>query len=175
MRPTWFVGLHALLVGVVTLVGLIFLLNPCGGGGDLCLGGIVALWGFAFAGWGAVGLVTWRAAHRAGPLLVWDAVMLAVTGDMVLSIGGYDTSLLAPASFAALLVAIAASALAGRAVAPHRFESVLVVVALVVILALAGAGGLAVLIAGVLALGVGWLVNRAQPRPAAATQPGPVP
>jgi hypothetical protein len=165
---TWFFGLHALLIAVITVVGLIFLANPCGGG-DLCLGGVVALWALGFAGWGVVGLVVWRALRRAGPLLVWDAIVLAVAGDMLLSTLGLDASLLAPAAFATVLAAIAGAVLAGRAVAVHRAESVLAVVVLIFILALAGAGGLAVLLAGLLALGAGWLANRAAPpRPVAA-------
>jgi hypothetical protein len=157
--PRLFVGLHAALIAVIALFGLSFLLDPCGGGGDLCLGGAIGLAALGIAALGAVGIAIWLFGHRASPLLVLDS-LLAVLGVAVL----FEVGSHGPLQFAlgALLMAglgLAATALAGRAVAPHRIERLVAVAGLVgvAILAGGGQGGLAIVALGLVALGAGWL------------------
>lgn len=158
--PTLFVGVHLALAALLALFGLSFIADPCGGGGDLCLGGIAALFAFAAAGLGALGLVIWRLRRRASPLIVWDSALLALSGFVYLSTSPYGpTTPLLGAELIALFGLLAA-ALAGMAVVTHRIERLLVVAALVAIAVLGGEGGIAVLGIGLLALGVGWLFAR---------------
>jgi hypothetical protein len=51
-------GLHLAVAGAIAVLGLSFLLDPCGGGGDLCLGGSLGLAAvLLYSGGGTVGLV----------------------------------------------------------------------------------------------------------------------
>ena len=159
--PRLFVGLHAALLIVITLAGLSFLLDPCGGGGDLCLGGVVGLTILGVALAGAVGIVIWLAAQRASPLLVLDCMILTVAVYLLLSADPYgpQTTLLVGQLLAVL--ALPSAALAGARVATHRIESVGAAVVLVGIGAFAG-GGVGVPAFGLLALGAGWLWARSR-------------
>jgi hypothetical protein len=163
--PTPFVGVHGALVVLVALLGLTFLLDPCGGGGDLCLGGAVGLMALAVAGFGAIGLAVWRFARRGSPLLVLDCVLVALLGPSALANAGYGPASLAAAAFMGIvLLALVGAVLAGRVVAPNRGEAI---VALAVMAGLAtqrDAGGIGVAVVGVVALALGWIVARTVPR-----------
>jgi hypothetical protein len=135
--PTPFVGIHLGLAFLVAVFGLSFLADPCGGGGDLCLGGAVGLFALGIAAIGGIGLAVWQFAHRASPLLVWDCVLLAMSGFIVLSGGGYSPILLTLSALLATLLSLAGAALTGRAVIRHRIEP-LVAVALTVLLVIVG-------------------------------------
>ena len=155
-----FVGIHAALVAILALLGLSFLADPCGGGGDLCLGGALGLGTLGVAAFGAAGIVIWWAAHRASPLLVFDSTLTVVGGYSILEAGGSGPTLFRLGTFLITVVGVAGTFLAGRAVAAHRVERLLALAALVGVVVLGGAGGsVAVLILGLLALGLG-LVSR---------------
>lgn len=159
--PTLFVGIHLALVSTIALFGLPFLLDPCGGGGDLCLGGAVGLTSLGAAAAGAVGIFIWWAVQRASPLLVFDAALASVGGYLLVQAPGAGPALIDLGLLAITGLGLAGAALAGRAVAAHRLEPVLAVATLVGIVILAGEGGLAVLALGLLALGAGRLWTRA--------------
>ena len=74
------VRIHGALVAIVALFGISFLADPCSGGGDLCLGGVVGLVALAYAGIGIGAITTWWLAHRASPLLVWDSIIVTLAG-----------------------------------------------------------------------------------------------
>jgi hypothetical protein len=156
--PTLFVGVHLALVGLVALFGLVFLANPCGG--DLCLGGIAALFAFGVAGLGVLGLGIWRIRRRASPLLAWDSAMLAGAGGLLASTYPYGPDTTRVGVELVLFAALPAAVLAGMAVAPHRMERLGAIAAFIAIGVLGGEGGLAVLGCGLLALAAGWLFIR---------------
>ena len=162
--PTPLVGVHGALSVLVALLGLSFLFDPCGGGGDLCLGGVVGLMALAVAGFGAIGLASWRFGRRASPLLVLDCLLIAALGPSALAASGYGSANLATSGLMLIvLLALVGAALAGRAVAPHRREAI---VALVVMAGLAtqrDAGGIGVLVVGITALALGWVLARTMP------------
>jgi len=173
--PTLFTGVHGALVIVIALFGLTFLLDPCGGGGDFCLGGLVAVSSFGVAGVGAVGLAVWRFGRRASPLLVFDCLLVAVLGPIAIS-----SSPDGPASLAvlglqiSLLLALAGAAISGRAVVAHRIEAILSLGVLAGLATLRDAGGIGVLIVGLVALAVGWGLTR-MARASPATEPTSAP
>jgi hypothetical protein len=157
--PRLFVALHVGLIAVLTLFGLSFLLDPCGGGGDLCLGGAVGLATLVVAAYGGVGIVIWVAGHRASPLLVLDCLLVILGVTIVFDVGSDGP---ATTSLGGLLMAglgLPAAVLAGRAVATHWIERLVAVAGLlgVAVLAGGGAGGLGVVALGLVALGAGWL------------------
>ena len=165
--PTLFVGVHLALVGLIALLGLSFLANPCGG--DLCLGGIGALFAFGVAGMGILGLGIWRVWRHASPLLVWDCTLLVFAGSLLVSIYPYGPATTRVGAEVATFFALPGAALAGMAVWPHRIERLGAIAAFIAIGVLQGGGGIAVASCGLLALGVGWLVRRmpAAPSPTA--------
>jgi hypothetical protein len=160
--PTLFVGLHAALVSVIALFGLSFLADPCGGG-DLCLGGILGLVTLGVAAFGAVGIVIWRAGHRASPLLVLDCALVALAGYTLFQISPYGPALVMLGALLTAALGLPGAVLAGRAVMTHRIERLLAVAALAGVAVFGGGGGVAVLGLGLLALGAGWLLARPQP------------
>ena len=152
-----FVGLHLALVAVVAAFGLSFLLDPCGGGGDLCLGGALGLVTLGVAAVGVVGIVIWWGTKRASPLLVLDSVLVAFGGFTTIEIGPYGPATTTLGTALLVAVGVPAGALAGRAVAGHRIERLLAIAALAGVAILGGGGGaLAVLVIGLLALAAGW-------------------
>jgi hypothetical protein len=157
---TLFVGVHAALAIVIALFGLSFLLDPCGGGGDLCLGGVIGTTALAAAAIGAVGIVVWSAAHRASPLLVFDATLGSVGGYFLLESFGGGPALLELSIVAVTTLGLVGAALSGRAVVAHRLERLLAMAALATTVVLFGVGGIAILAVGMLALGAGALVAR---------------
>ncbi|MBI2780442.1 MAG: hypothetical protein HYX55_01435 [Chloroflexi bacterium] len=158
--PTLFVGLHLALAIILSLFGLSFIADPCGGGGDLCLGGGLGLIAFGIAAAGVVGVVVWGIWRRASPLLVWDAAILTLAGSILLNAAPGGQGLLLVGSLLAALFSLAGAVQAGREVASHRVEPVLATVALAGGVILLGQGGVVVLVLGLLALGVGWLLAR---------------
>jgi hypothetical protein len=159
--PTLFVGVHGALVVLVALLGLSFLLDPCPGGGDLCLGGVLGLISLGVAGYGAVGLTAWRFERRASPLLVLDCLLVAVLGPIGISAAGDGpTSLAVFGLQIALLFALVGVAITGRAVVAHRLETILSLAVLASLATLPEAGGIGVLIVGMAGLAVGWALTR---------------
>lgn len=159
--PTPFVGLHAALAVLIALFGLSFIADPCGGGGDLCLGGVLGLWTLGAAGFGAIGLAIWQVLKRASPLLVWDSALLALAGGILVSTSGDGPLTTMLGLVLIVLLAFPGAALAARSVATNRIETLVVVVLLVGTAAYLGDdGGVAVLAIGLLALGGGWLLAR---------------
>jgi hypothetical protein len=174
--PAPSVGVHGAVVVLIALLGLTFLLDPCGGGGDLCLGGVVGLMALAVAGFGAIGLAAWQFGRRGSPLLVLDCVLVALLGPDVLANAGYGPASLAGAGFmAVVLLALVGAVMAGRAVAPNRVESVLALVVMAGLATQRDTGGIGVAIVGVVALALGWILARTvPPPPATANPPAPV-
>ena len=169
--PTPFVGVHGALSALVALLGLSFLFDPCGGGGDLCLGGVVGLMALGVAGFGAIGLGVWRFGRRASPLLVLDCLLIAVLGPSALAASGYGPANLTTSGLVVIvLLALVGAALAGRAVAPHRVEAILALVIMAGLATQRDAGGIGVPIIGLIALGLGWILARTM-SPAAVTPP----
>ena len=170
--PTPFVGVHGALVVLVALLGLTFLLDPCGGGGDLCLGGVVGLMALAVAGFGAIGLAAWRFGRRGSPLLVLDCVLVAVLGPSAIANAGYGPATLAGAGFMGIvLLALVGAVMAGRAVAPNRAEAILALAVMAGLATQRDAGGIGMLVVGVIALALGWAL--AQTMPPAVLDGGP--
>src|SRR6476661_3421274 len=164
--------MHGALVALVALLGLSFLADPCGGGGDLCLGGVVGLMALAVAGFGAIGLAAWRFGRRASPLLVLDCLLIAALGPSALAASGYGTANLATAGLVVIvLLALVGAALAARAVAPHRFEAILALVVMAGLATQRDAGGIAVPVIGLIALALGWILVRTVSPPAANAPP----
>jgi len=159
--PTPLVGVHGAISGLVALLGLSFLFDPCGGGGDLCLGGVVGLMALAVAAFGAIGIAAWRFGRRASPLLILDCLLIAALGPSALAASGYGPANLATSGLVLIvLLSLVGAALAARAVVSHRVEAV---VALVIVAGLAtqrDAGGIGVLATGVIALALGWVLAR---------------
>ena len=171
--PAPFVGVHGALVVLVALLGLTFLLDPCGGGGDLCLGGVVGLMALAVAGFGAIGLAAWRFGRRGSPLLVLDCVLVALLGPSAVANAGYGLATLAGAGFMGIvLLALVGAVMAGRVVAPNRPEAVLALAVLAGLATQRDAGGIGVAVVGVVALALGWILARTvPPMPATETSP----
>ena len=169
--PTPFVGVHGALSALVALLGLSFLFDPCGGGGDLCLGGVVGLMALGVAGFGAIGLGAWRFGRRASPLLLLDCLLIAVLGPSAFAASGYGPANLATSGLVVIvLLALVGAALAGRVVAPHRVEAILALVIMAGLATQRDAGGIGVPIIGVIALGLGWVLARTM-SPAAVNAP----
>jgi len=154
--PTRFVGVQLALALIVALFGLSFIADPCGGGGDLCLGGALGLFALGIAGLGGAGIVIWLIGGRALPLLVWDAALAVVGGAVLLSAAPSGNGLLQLAALGATFLGLAGAVLAGREVATHRIERVIAVAALAGAVVVLGAGGVAILVVGLVALFVGW-------------------
>src|SRR6188474_1414431 len=95
--------------------------NPCGGGGDLCLGGLVGLMALGVAGIGLLGLGLWLIWQRATLLVLHDSVLVAVLGPIALA-----SSTSGPGGLAVLalilvaLLAVVAVVVAASQVAAHR-------------------------------------------------------
>lgn len=170
--PTPSVGVHGALVALVALLGLSFLVDPCGGGGDLCLGGVVGLMALAVAGFGIIGLAAWRFGGRASPLLVLDCLLIAVLGPSAVAASGYGPANLTTLGLVAVvLLAVVGAALAGRAVAPHRVEAILALVVMAGLATQRDAGGIGVAIVGLIALALGWSLARTVSPAALAAPP----
>ena len=170
--PTPLVGVHGALVVLIALLGLSFLLDPCAGGGDLCLGGVVGLTALAVAGFAAIGLAAWRFGRHGSPLLVLDCVLVALLGPTALANAGYGPASLAAAGFMlVVLVALVGGVLAARAVAPHPRETILVLVVLAALATQRDAGGIGVFVVGAGALALGWILARTVPPVPGAESP----
>ncbi len=173
--PTLFVGLHLALAGLITLFGLAFLADPCGGGGDLCLGGVAGLFAFGVAGLGVLGLGLWRVRRRASPLLVWDCVLLASAGSILGTMYPFGSSTTRVGAELIAFVALPGAAMAGMAVMTHRIERLGAIGVFIGIAVLGGGGAIAVLGCGLVALAAGWLLLRlsaAEPEGPRARPPG---
>jgi hypothetical protein len=158
------VRLHAGLVVIVAAFGLYFLLDPCGGGSDLCLGGVVALVALTYAGIGIGSIITWRLGHRASPLLVWDSVLVTLAGATLLVSMAGGLLIVILGIVAMLVLGVPGAILSGRAVSRHKVERLLALAALAATILL-GDAFIAVVVVGLVALAIGWLLGR---RPAAA-------
>jgi hypothetical protein len=170
------VGVHGALVLVTALLGLFFIADPCGGGSDLCLGGVVGLMALGVAVFGAVGLAVWRFGRRAAPLLILDCVLVAVLGPNVVAAATDVSGNVAAFGLTAVaLLAVVGATLAGRAVAPHRIEAGLVLAVSAGLAALRDAGGLGVPVVCVVALGLGWALARSVPPPLPVIKAPPEP
>jgi hypothetical protein len=166
------IGLHLALVAVLGLFGLSFLANPCGGGGDLCLGGLVGLMALGVAGFGLLGLGLWQFWRRATLLVILDSVLVAVLGPIALQSSGYGAAGLAGLGIIVVaLLAVVGVAFAVSPVVAHRLEPIVVLVALGALALNRDTGGPGVLIVGVIALALGWFVARSasSKEPATAT------
>ena len=165
--PTPIVGLHAALAILITLFGLSFFADPCGGGGDLCLGGVVGLGALGAAVFGAIGIGIWWLTKRASPLLVWDSALLALAGGILVNSSGEGPLALMLGLVLIVLLSLSGGALAARSVMGSRIETLIVVALLVGVAVYVGdEGGIAVLAIGVLFLGAGWLMARPPRTPA---------
>ena len=157
------VGVHAALVAVVAAFGLYFLSDPCGGGGDLCLGGYVGLVSLVYAGIGVGSVVTWRLGRRASPLLVWDSILITLAGAALWGSSGQGAAPVMLGVLAALILGVPGAILAGREVAAHRIERVLAILALAASSLLA-LGAIAVTVTvttvGLIAMVIGWFLAR---------------
>jgi hypothetical protein len=165
--PRLFVGLHAALIAIIALFGLTFLLDPCGGGGDLCLGGAIGVGAFGVAALGGLGIAIWLGGRRASPLLVLDSLLAVVGAAILFEVASYGPLQIALGALSIAALGLSAAALAGRAVAPHRIERLVAVAGLVGVAVLVGGGegGIAIVALGLLALGAGWLSARPRPAP----------
>ena len=158
---TPFVGVHGALIVLIALFGLSFLLDPCGGGGDFCLGGVVGLTALAVAGFGAIGVAAWQFGRCASPLLVLDCVLVAALGPEAVANSGYGPATLLTAGFMLIvLLALVGAVMAGRTVAPNRVETILALVVMAVLATQRDAGGIGVAVVGVVALALGWVLAR---------------
>ena len=153
------VRIHAAMVVIVAVFGLSFLADPCGGGGDLCLGGVVGLAALAYAGIGIGSITTWWFAHRASPLLVWDSILVTLAGATLLSSMGGGVPLVVLGFIGILLLGVPGAILSGREVSRHKFERLLAIVALAATMLL-GIGLIVVTVVGVIAMATGWLLGR---------------
>ena len=160
------VRLHAALVAIVITFGLAFLADPCGGGGDLCLGGVVGVSLLGFAGVGIGGVSLWWLGRRGSPLLVWDSIVVTIAGGLLATSSGQAAAPVTLGVLAALLVGVPAAVLAGRAVSAHRIERVGAVIALAAT-TLVAVEAVVVLIVGLLALAIGGSLGRNARRTAA--------
>jgi hypothetical protein len=170
--PTFFVGVHGAIVALVALFGLLFLLNPCGGG-DLCLGGVVGVMALGVAGLGAIAIAIWQFRRRASPLFVLDCVLIAVLGSIALTMPGGPAALQVFALQLLVLLALLGAAIAGRAVIPHRIEAVVTLAILAALATQRDAGGIGVLIVGLVALALGWSLARTAPSSPPTAEPPP--
>jgi hypothetical protein len=166
------VRIHAALVLIVGAFGISFLADPCGGGGDLCLGGVVGLVAIAYAGIGIGAIATWWLARRASPLLVWDSILVTLAGATLVSSGGGGALIVIVGFTGTLLLGVPGVILAGRAVAGHRYERILAVVALFAT-TLLGVELLAVVAVGIVALAIGWALGRNAAAPAVPPEASP--
>jgi hypothetical protein len=158
--PTRFVGVHLSVALVIAAFGLSFLADPCSGGGDLCLGGVVGLFALGAAGLGGLGIVIWLVARRASPLLVWDSALVVIAGAIVIGSGGIGEGLFVAGALAVVLLALGGAVLAGREVAIHRIERIVAVVALAATVVEFREGGFVIVVVGLVALFVGWRMGR---------------
>lgn len=163
------IGLQLAMAAVMAVVGLSFLADPCGGGGDLCLGGAVGLGALGIAAAGGAATFIWWWRRRASPLLVWDALMVTLGGAVVLASSGGTMTLITLAPLVGLLLGIPAGILAGREVIRHRLEPLLAIAGLGSSFLLGLEAGIIVSALGLGGLGVGWLINRSTRR----APPGP--
>jgi hypothetical protein len=170
--PTAIVGLHAALAAAVALFGLTFLLDPCGGGGDLCLGGVVGLSTLGVAGLVLAGLAVWKAAHRAVLLLVLDSVCAAVAWYIVSRGADIRVPFVLLGCQVVLALAVLGSVLAGRAVVRHRIETVSAVAFLVGTALFLRFMEVELIVTGIAGLVVGFLLER---NASGATAPAPPP
>ena len=161
------VRLHAALVALVVAFAISFVADPCGGVGDLCLGGVVGLALIAVAGIGVGGIITWALGRRASPLLVWDALLATFSGATLVSVGGNAVPLLELGVFSVACLSVPGAILTARRVVPHRIERIVGIVALAAFV-LAGVAGILVALVGLIALAIGWVSLRANPAVAAA-------
>ena len=169
--PTAFVGLHLALAAAVALVGLNFLLDPCGGGGDLCLGGAIGLSTLGVAGLVLVGLAVWKLARRAAPLLVLGSMCAAVAWYIVSRGADIRVPFVLLGSQVVLALAVLGSVLAGRAVVRHRIETVMAVALLLGAALLLRFMEVEVVVTGIGGLVLGFLLDRNASGAAAAAPP----
>jgi len=147
---------HIALV-IVLAVGMVAALsNPCGNGGDLCLGGLL---GLMAGGAGLLVLIAlgFRAVvHRASPLVLIDVGLGALLAPAVL-IPGSDLSLALVMVMAIVGLAVLGAILAAREVSQHRLERVVLAAFVVGVAVLfsgqrAGVYGLPVSVIAIVAL-----------------------
>jgi hypothetical protein len=165
------VRLHAALVALVAAFALWFLADPCGGGGDLCLGGVVGVSLLAFVGVGIGGISVWWLGRRASPLLVWDSILVTIAGGLLATSSGYGAAPVMLGVLAAVLLGVPAAVLAGRAVSGHRIERLVAVIALAAT-TLVAVEAVVVVVVGLLALAIGGSFARAARRAAAEAATG---
>jgi hypothetical protein len=158
------VRIHAALVAIVAAFGTNFVLDPCGGGGDLCLGGVVALASFAFAGIGIGSIATWWLGHRASPLLVWDSILVTLAGTTLASSMGGGAPIVIFGFSGVLLLGVPGAILSGQAVSRHKVERLLAIAALAATMLL-GIGLIVVTIVGLASMAIGWFLRRSSDAP----------
>ena len=166
------VGLHLALVALLGLLGLSFITDPCGGGGDLCLGGIVGLMALGVAGFGLLGLGLWQFWRRAALLVIVDSILVAVLGPIALASTAYGSLGLAPLGMMGVAVlAVVGVVFAASHVATHRIEPVVVLAVLGLLATNRDSGGPGAFVVALVALAIGWFVARSgtEPEPAAIT------
>jgi hypothetical protein len=142
---------------IVLAVGMVAALsNPCGGGGDLCLGGLLGLMA------GGVGLLILIAlgiravVHRSSPLVLIDVGLGALLAPAAI-IPGSELSLALAMVMGIVGLAVVGAILAAREVSPHRLERVVLAVFVVGVAVLfsgqrAGIYGLPVAVIAIVAL-----------------------
>jgi len=155
-----FVGLHLALAAAVALFGLSFLLDPCGGGGDLCLGGVVGLSTLGVAGLVLIGLAVWKVARRASPVLVLDSMVAAVAWSVVSRGADIRVPFVLLGSQIAFALAVIGAVLSGRAVIRHRIETVIAMGLLVGAAFFLRFMEVEVAVTGIGGLVLGWLFAR---------------
>jgi hypothetical protein len=163
------IRIHAGMATLVALFGLSFLLDPCGGGGDLCLGGVVGVVSLSYAGIGIGAMATWWLARRASPLLVWDSILVTLAGATLIGSGGGPVPLITLGLVGLLMLGVPGAVLSGRAVSRHRIERIVAIIALLAT-TLLGIGVIVVAIVGTVALLIGWFLERGA---GASTTPQP--
>ncbi len=169
--PTLFVGLHLLLAAAVSLFGLSFLLDPCGGGGDLCLGGVVGLSTLGVAGLVLIGLVIWKVGRRASPLLVLDSVFAGIAWYIVSRGEDIRVPFVVLGGQAVLVLGILGAVASGREVVAHRVETVLTIGVLVGAAVFVRFMEIEIVVTGLLGLAAGWLLRRSATTAATGVPP----
>jgi hypothetical protein len=169
--PTPFVGLHLALATAVGLFGLTFLLNPCGGGGDLCLGGLVGLSTLGVAALVLVGLAVWKVTRRASPLLVLDSLFAGVAWYIVSRAADIRAPFVVLGGQLVLVLAVIGAVAAGRSIVGHRVESVIALVAVIGAAIFLRFMELEVVVTGIGGLVLGFLIKRSASRAATPAPP----
>lgn len=133
--------IHGLLVAGLAISAVALLADPCGGGGDLCLGGAVGLMGLVAAGVVLIGLAVRAIRGRSSVLVAIDSLLAVILGPSVFR-GVISVSVNPAALFiiGVVVLAIAGAVLAAREVSGHRVERGILVVALIIIGVVFGLG-----------------------------------